>query len=294
MPEIDIRQARPEDREAVLAFCSHTWADGDYIEYVWEKWLLDPTGTILVALSEDQPVGMIHMQMLNATESWQEGIRVDPAYRRQGIAQRLTLEASAEAMRRGATTARLVTEPTNEAMLHIIERMHYQRAGAFALHTAMPVTSIPKSNASLEALTLATPEDLDEIINYLDLSNIFPAVGGLYYVSFIGDRISDSLLLTKLQKGEIYLLRRWGRLDGRAIAESRLSRWGKHLFIGYIDGTTEAISLIAYMLRHRLSELGLEKVQANVPDLMMVRDAFVGAENAQQGGIFYTDERSLV
>jgi hypothetical protein len=91
----------------------------------------------------------------------------------------------------------------------------------------------------------------------------------------------------------VYLLRRWDRLDGLAIAQPHEGHQGNHLFIGYIDGTTESISLIAYALRHRLTEMNLDAVQANVPDLMMVRDAFVGAEYEWDGKIFYTYEREL-
>lgn len=294
MPEIEIRQARPEDREAVLAFCAHTWEWGDYIDDVWDEWLRDPTGLLLVALFDGTPVGILHIRMLSEADVWLEGMRVDPAYRNQGIARQLNLEASAEAMRRGATTVRLLTESTNAASIHMVERLHFRRAGVFAPYTATPVTSIPRHNVGLEELTLATSKDLDEITTYLNVSNIFPAAGGIYYAGFTGYRISDKLLAEKVQARQIYLLRRWERLDGLAIAEPREGRHGKHLFIGYIDGTTESISLIAYTLRRKLPEMGLEQVRANVPDLMMVRDAFSGAEYEWEGNIFYTYERGLV
>lgn len=294
MSEIQIRQARAQDREAVLAFCAHTWEWGDYIENVWETWLDDPAGLLLVALHEDRPVGLLHMQMLSETDAWQEGMRVDPAYRQQGIAHQLTLEASAEAMRRGATTVRLLTESTNYASIHLVEQAHSRQVGAFALYTALPVTSVPQHNAGLDELSLATSEDLNEIVDYLNASSLFPSVGGLYYEDFIGYRISDTLLAEKIQAGQIYLLRRWDRLDGLTIAAPREDWRGKYLFIGYVDGTTESISLIAYTLRHKLPELGLEQVRAAVPDLMMVRDAFSGAEYEWDGHIFLTYERSLV
>jgi GNAT superfamily N-acetyltransferase len=278
----------------VLAFCAHTWEWGDYIENVWETWLDDPAGLLLVALHEDRPVGLLHMQMLSETEAWQEGMRVDPAYRQQGIAHQLTLEASAEAMRRGATTVRLLTESTNYASIHLVERAYSRQVGAFALYTAPPVTSVPQHNAGLDELSLATSEDLNEIVDYLNASSLFPSVGGLYYEDFIGYRISDTLLAEKIQAGQIYLLRRWDRLDGLTIAAPREDWRGKYLFIGYVDGTTESISLIAYTLRHKLPELGLEQVRAAVPDLMMVRDAFSGAEYEWDGHIFLTYERSLI
>ena len=294
MPEIEIRQARDEDREAVLAFCAHTWEWGDYIEWVWDEWLRDPSGQLLVALYEGQPVAIIHMRMLNETDAWQEGMRVDPAYRKHGIARQLSMEAGAEAMRRGATNVRLLTESTNVASIHMVEQAHFRQVGAFAPHIAEPVTSVPLHNTGLDEPGLATARDLDEIIDYLNISSIFPAVGGLYYAGFTGYRISDRLLAEKIQAGQVYTLRRWGRLDGLAIAEPRGNEQEKHLFIGYIDGTTESISLIAYALRRRLSEMKLAQIRAAVPDLMMVRDAFTGAEYTWDGHIFHTYEKSLV
>lgn len=294
MSEIQIRQARAEDREAVLAFCAQTWEWGDYIEGVWDRWLSDPAGLLLVAVREEIPVGLLHLQMLNQTDAWQEGMRVDPAYRRQGIARLLVLEAGAEAMRRGATTIRLLIESTNTTSIHMVEQSTFRQVGAFALHSATPVNSVPQHNAGLAEPVLATTADLDQIIDYLNVSSIFPAAGGLYYAGFTGHRISDTLLREKIEAGQVFLLRRWERLDGLAIAEIRDGQQGKRLFIGYIDGTTESISLIAYALRRRLMEQGIEQVEAAVPDLMMVRDAFTGAEYEWDGHIFYTYERSLV
>lgn len=293
MPQIEIRPARPEDREAVLAFCVETWEWGDYIEYVWDEWLQDPQGKLFVATIDDQPVGVAHIQMLNKTEAWLEGMRVDPAFRRHGIASALFDAQLAEAIRRGATTARLITESTNAGSFRLLERASMHRVGEFAPYQALPATTPSKRQYGLETPTLATAVDLDDIINFLNVSNNFPVVGGLYYRGFTAYSITRELLTEKVAAQQIYILRRWDRLDGLAIAEPREGHRGRHLFIGYIDGTTESISLIAYALRQKLPDLGLESVSASVPDLMMVRDAFVGAEYEWDGKIFYTYERSL-
>ena len=141
--------------------------------------------------------------------------------------------------------------------------------------------------------TLATATDVDEIIDYLNVSNIFPVVGGLYYSGFTAYTITSGLLETKIAAQQVYLLRRWDRLDGLALVEPHEGRRGKQLFIGYIDGTTESISQIAYALRRNLIDFGLESIQANVPDLMMVRDGFVGAEYEWDEKTFYTYEQEL-
>ena len=294
MAQIEVRAARPEDREAVLAFCVSTWEWGDYIEYVWDEWLHESNGVLLVATIDGKPVGMANVRMLTETEAWMEGMRVDPAYRNHGVATALFQTEMAEARRRGATTARLITESTNTASIHLIEKSAMHRVGVFAPFRAGLLTELPQRLAGMEMPRLATMSDLDEIIDYLNVSNIFPVVGGLYYSGFTAYSITGRLLETKIAAEQVYVLRKWDRLDGFALVEPREGRWGKQLFIGYIDGTTESISEIAYALRRKVVELGLESVQANVPDLMMVRDAFVGAEYEWDENLFYTYEQELV
>lgn len=292
MPGVEVRAAQPKDREAVLEFCTHTWEWGDYIEYVWDEWLHDSQGLLLVATLDGQPVGVAHLRMSTEKDAWLEGMRVDPKYRQHGIATALHQVMQAEAMRRGATHVRLLSASDNTASISLTERGGFRRMGAFAPFKAEPVTT-PAGDYGPETPTIATSDDIEDIIDYLNTSNIFPATGGFYYHSFIAYPITETLLEAKVAAQQVYILRRWQRLDGLAIAEPRVSHQGHQLSIGYIDGTTESISLIAYILRTWLIAMGLDNVYAYVPDLMMVRDAFVGAGYEWNNSIFYTYEKAL-
>ncbi|HLZ63287.1 MAG TPA: GNAT family N-acetyltransferase [Ktedonosporobacter sp.] len=292
MSQIEVRPAQAGDRDAVLAFCANTWESGDYIDQVWDDWLLNPDGRLFVATVDEQPAGIINMRMLTQEEAWQEGLRVAPQYRQQGLARALNEAAQLEAMRRHATVIRLVIHSENERSIHITESGHMRRVGSFAPHIAPPLEV--ERRPVQEHTQLATLDDLDEIIDYLNVSNIFPVVGGLYYVGFTARSVTAELLEKGILAGHIYLLRRWDRLDGLAIAEPREERGQKRLSLGYIDGTAiEAISLIAYDLRRRLPELGLDVVRVYAPDLVLVRDALGGIGYQWNSSLFYTYERSL-
>ncbi|GER88281.1 hypothetical protein KDW_24430 [Dictyobacter vulcani] len=294
MPQIEIRPVQPTDRDAVLPFCTQTWDWGDYIDQVWDDWLLNPAGDFLVATVDQKPAGIVHIDMLNAEEAWLEGLRVDPAYRQQGIGNALNEAAMLAAMRRHASTIRLAVETQNTTSIHLYERLHMRRVGEFSLYHASPFTSLPRANAQ-QSLQLATPEDLDSIIDYLNVSNIFPLVGGLYYAQFKALPITAELLAEKIAGQQVYLLRRWERLDGLALAEIREEYHEQRLSVGYLDGTAiEAISLIAYELRRRLTELELTRLRVYAPQTLLVHDAFDGAEYDSNSTNFYTYERSLV
>ena len=298
MAQTEVRFAQPEDKDTVLAFCSNTWDWGDYIDRVWDDWLVDPQGELFVAVTNGQPTGVAHLRMVNTTNAWLEGLRVDPEYRQQGIAKALNIAMLEGALRRGATSARLVTESTNTGAIHMMDSIHMRHVGAFAPFHANPLVMQAKSRAktdySPESTQLATIDDMNEIIDYLNVSNIFPAVGGLYYVGFVGHEITTSLLEKQITAQNVYLLRRWNRLDGLAIAEPREDRQGKRLSIGYIDGMTiEAISLVAYGLRQWLTHKSLESAYVYAPNLMLIRDGLSGIDYEWDGKIFYTYERSL-
>lgn len=294
MPYIAVRPAREEDRDAVLAFCTNTWEWGDYIDRTWDEWLHNPAGLMLVATVDEQPAGLIHLRMVTQTDAWLEGMRVDPAYRRRGLAAMLHEAALIEAMHRNATYVRLVTDAENTPAIQLSKHTHMRQVASFAPFTARAITSPQKQESGLERPQLAALADLEEIIDYLDASNIFPQLGGLYYYGFVAHVMSDELLHAKIDAQQVYVLRRWGRLDGLAIAELQESRQGPRLSVGYIDGTTiESISFIAYDLRRRMTAMELEQVYIYAPDLVFVRDALTGIGYEWGGKIFYTFERGL-
>src|SRR5579885_1117226 len=297
MSSIAVRPARPEDRDIVLAFCANTWEWGDYIENVWDNWLNDPNGVLLVATVDERPAGISHMLMVSETDAWFEGLRVDPQFRRQGLAKALNNVAVAEAIRRGARYARLAVDTRNSLSIQITEQGDegMRRVGSFTLFSALPLAEDVSGKRSVRETTqLATLADMDQIIDYFNASNILPLTGGVYYVNFKAIPITTALLEEKITQQQVYLLRRWERLDGLAIAEVSNDHRGTYLSLGYIDGTViESVSLIAYDLRRRLADMGANRLRAYAPDLLLVRDAFAGTGYTWEDASFYTYEREL-
>ncbi len=290
MDDLTIRLAQPQDKAAVLAFCAHTWDGGDYIPQVWDEWLTDTSGRLLVAILADRPVGLIHMQMVAPDECWLEGMRVDPAMRKQGISKRLNEEAMREARHMGATVARLATRSENSIAQRALDSGGFQQVGTY-LHYAAAAEEVRGAPQPL----VAELSDLPALLAFLERSNIFPATGGLIYADW-GDRtraLTEEVLSERLANGQVLLLRQWD--DFQAIAICGLQNAAEPvLLVEYIDGTMEGIGRLAYGTRPLAADRGLEQVAITTPNLLMLRDVLEGTGyQTEDAGFFLVYQRQL-
>ena len=298
-----VRQAQPEDREAVLAFCRHTWADGDYIEDVWDIWLAQVTGALLVAVTGGRPVGLIHLAMLSAQDAWLEGIRVDPRTRRQGIGRVLTSQALILARQQGVKVARLFTSSENVASQELVtKRFGFQRVAEVVryLGAALPAGTNTDADALLETdasvlessepetgaepspgprLLLAGAEDHTRLGEWLKHSNLAPLNGGLQFGGWSAWALHEQDLQDYLVRGEVWLLEEWETIQAIAIVRDMVGEGGSPgtLQVRYIDGAAGSVGTLALALRDIAQERYLAQVELWLPDLLILQDAMNGA-----------------
>lgn len=280
MADLEVRPAREEDRAAVLAFCERTWDDGgDYVADVWDEWLTDASGTLLVGVLDGTPVGLAHLHLVSPDEGWLEGVRVDPTLRRQGIGQALTLRALVTARERGAEVVRLFTEGANTAAQQLFSGLGFQQVAALVSFMApaqahMEDAAVPAG----AALRRATAEDLEPIWAFLTASNLVPLNGGLILDGWRARALTSEVLERRLAAGEVRVLEAWDTIQGLAIVEARpQSKRGPQLVVLYLDGATEGISRLALALRGEAAETGYTRVTLTIPDLLILHDAMDGA-----------------
>ncbi len=298
-----VRPARPEDREAVLAFCRNTWVDGDYIADVWDNWLAQETGVLLVAVVAGQAMGVIHLAMLSTRDAWIEGIRVDPKARRQGIGRVLTSQALVQARQRGALVARLFTDSDNVASQELVtKKFGFQRvaevvryvsgalpAGADAdadalLETEASVVESSEPDAAADTapgpwLMLAGAEDYTRLEEWLEHSNLAPLNGGLQFGRWNAWSLNEADLRGYLVLGDVWLLEEWGAIQAVAVVGDMEEDAGAPgtLQVRYIDGAASSIGTLALALREIAQEHELEQVELWLPDLLILQDAMNGA-----------------
>jgi GNAT superfamily N-acetyltransferase len=288
MPRLETRLAQPEDKAAVLAFCAQTWEWGDYLPEVWDEWLTDPMGRLLVATLDGRPVAVMHLRMVAPDEGWLEGMRVDPTMRRQGIARAVSERGREEARALGATVVRLATHSDNSIAQRATEGDHFEHVGTFVLYEA-PAEQLE----DVELPTPATPDDLPDVLALLSLSSVFPAMGGLVYYQWSARALTETLLEERVAEGNLLLLKQGADLQALAICHPQVEG-EPTLHVEYLDGATEGVGRLAYGLRAVAAKRGLEQVVLAIPDQLMLRDMLVGiGYQTEDTEAYWVYERAL-
>jgi len=129
--EVICRPARISDTAAVLALTSQIWEGEDYIPQVWEEWLADEDGRLIVAEHRGQVLGLGKLSRLSDEDWWLQGLRVDPAFEGRGVGSQLhhALVAAWEQIGNGAL--RLATASFRKPVQHLSEQSGFVKVDEF-------------------------------------------------------------------------------------------------------------------------------------------------------------------
>lgn len=176
--EIHIRQAAPEDYEAVEAFTRETWTDrdaGDYIPNIYHEWIAgdgDRQRTF-VADTGDDIAGICQGVLLSEYEAWAQGMRVNPDYRGAGLSTKLNDALFDWARERGATVCRNMVLSWNDAGLG------GSRAAGFEPKTEFRWAQPEPDADAVAGLNYEIFEDPDAAWGYWQRSDARTALSGL-------------------------------------------------------------------------------------------------------------------
>lgn len=254
MSSVRIRLARATDKPAVETLCAQIWDGEDYVPGAWDGWLADPRGRLAVAELQGQVVGFGKLSRLADDEWWLEGLRVDPAHRRQGIAGRLHTHLVEEARHIGCGVLRFGTHSLNEPIHRIAARDGFRRIATYRLYKADP---LPTGDAP--RLRRLTGMDVPTAWALIEGSRRHRAASGLYETAWKWKNLTRELLTHHLGTDD-----GWGMDDGDGLTALALACWvGDEdvLHVGYVDGSEEALVTVLRGLRGLAAQLNCTEVQ---------------------------------
>jgi len=277
---IHVRPARAEDKQAVVAFCQNTFSWGDYIANVWDEWQTNSGGQLLVGLIDDQPAGVVHVALLNDRVAWMEGMRVNPAFRRQGIATALDRHAITVARERGCRLARLATSMKNTVAQTLLGECGYRRAAQFNEWQAEP------QPGDLADLRVAGLDDVADIVSRWQSSEVCAASR-----TVVPSRhwrwtpIDEQRLREQSTAGEVRVMQ-----NGFALLPAYDESDWNGLAIHALGGDPAELFAIARAVRSEAAYRGYAHVEAMVADYAPLNSAMERAGFKTESGMLLYEQ----
>ena len=270
--ELTIRPARPDDRLAVERICAQTWDWGDYVPEVWDDWLTDERGVLLVGelgATGERVVALSKITFHSPDQVWLQGMRVDPGYRRRGIAGRFLDYGIAHARKHGARVVRLGTGGHNTPVHNMVARAGMVRVGNYVLWIAEPLPdgSLP---------TFLTPDDAPRAQAFLKSSPLLAYTRVLYSFDWVWQELSAERVTHFLAAGQV--VAQFSPAGGlAALALIRFDPDDETLWVGFADGHPPAVTVLAMAIRAHAAQVGAQKAWVMLPDVAWLRESFRAA-----------------
>jgi len=243
-----IREARPSDRRQVAEFTSHTWRWGDYIMSVWENWISDTKGKLLVAEEDNKVIGLMRLSLRPEGEAYLAGARVHPKFRRKGVATALTKSCIDYARASGARFVSLATSSKNVPAISLVEKLGFTLA-----QELVEVEAWPKKSAQPSGIRRMKVEEIEDVMGWIrNRINCRPVKFKFFEWSTL--RLDDLRNYSEEGFAVIY-----GEMNGIALYQPYSTQF-PFIMIDFFLGDKKASEELGLFLRKEASVFGCKQV----------------------------------
>ena len=281
--DIRIRLAHPSDMPAVVDFCRTTWEDqADYIHSVWDRWIDDDRGILIVATLGDLPVGLGRAVVLSDREGWLEGVRVDRRYRRQGIYRQLEAYLESHLWQQKLQIVRSCILTNNPVMTDIAIRRGYQVLTSYGFYSA------PAISSPLQCLFPSTDLDIQQWSARHPSPPLYISRGAKW------QELTPTHLQSLASRGRLWSFKPGDRLEGLFV-QSEMEARENSLWVGLCDSWAAARTPLFVDLRRLSHRLGFPTISGFFPADTATRSQLLAAgysgDMSYEYGLY---ERNLV
>lgn len=253
-----LRNATPRDKQAVIDFCSKTWRDyGDFIPKVWDRWIAQKSGRLIVAEVDGCPVGIAKITDFGDGEIWLEGLRVDRKWRKKGIATAITKEILRTVRRIKPKAVRYCTGASNRVSRRIGEKSGFEISARFRYYWRR------SAKGSIFG-RYASAKDLDGVIEFIASSKFLRLSNGLVSEGWVFREFSRNLIKNYIAQRRVIVCFENGRISGVGIYPDEINE--QTITLGFVDGLDEQTVIRLSRNCHRIAyDLKLKYCSAAVP-----------------------------
>ncbi len=259
-----IRHARQNDRNSVLEFCKDTFSWGDYIAEVWDSW--SSKGGLHVVEKDGLVIGVYNLELLKK-ESWIEGMRVRPQFRKMGFGTKMLSHAES-IIQNGII--RLIIESENRASIKLVTSMGYEIEERWRLYSMMP----EKQNANTTIATKST--DLGKLASsstYADSWRWLPLDK-----EDLEKLVEQNRIVVSIQNGKSSAMGIWNKSND----------FPDVFQMGFVNGTQDGIKEILKCAQNQARDLGCERIQVFAHEKISLESSFLDKRS-----LFYLMKKEL-
>jgi GNAT superfamily N-acetyltransferase len=268
---------RPEDKARIIAFTFNTWGDqeDDYIKDVFDEWLIDRRGEFTAAVIDDQVVGIAKLTDMGDDEWWFEGLRIDPAFRRRGIAAQLSRYHVDLAQRLGGKVIRYMTGGGNAGSQAIGARAGFDHIITYTAYLA-------DASQEFAQPVLLTIEDAPVLLRWID-SPLMHYLHGVYRVAWSAKTLTEAEIRRALESNMVYGLKdESGQVTAWALLrdqdeEDTEDGDRKRLRIDHFDGELNAVTELGKRMLALAATQNRKVVSAGICDYPLLVQALMDA-----------------
>jgi RimJ/RimL family protein N-acetyltransferase len=281
---LTFRSVRPEDKARVIAFTYNTWGDDedDYIKDVFDEWLIDPRGEFTAAVLEGQVVGIAKLTDMGDDEWWFEGLRIDPAYRRRGLASEFNRYHVALAQQLGGKVIRYMTGGSNVGSQAIGARAGFRHIITYTAHLA-DAPHLADTVHEFAPPMLLTSADLAALTRWID-SPLMRHLHGVYRNAWVAKTLTAAELRCVLEAQLVYgvkdgqgNLAAWALLRAEEYDDDSEDSGHRRLRVDHLDGDMGAVTELARQIRTLAAARDRTEVSAGICDYPPLVQAVVEA-----------------
>jgi GNAT superfamily N-acetyltransferase len=264
-----IRKANAADKAPILEISKNIWGGHDYLPEVWDDWLADKKGRLIVATVNGRTVGVAHASLQTRDVAWLEGVRVHEKYRGFGIAGKLNSALVEWARKHGARVARLCTGSSNQA-----SRKHLKKIGFPVLQTfqRLDLTRGLRTKPSGVSIPKRFPEHL---WNWLSTRPSFVENHAMYSDGWTWYPLTKQVLRRLMAHGRVLVTSKNGETGSCCIFIDE----EKFLTMGFVARERTRVMKLVRMLRFLMFRKKRERLRVLLPSRsplvrVMIRSGF--------------------
>jgi RimJ/RimL family protein N-acetyltransferase len=256
--QIIYRPGTLEDLPEVREVCKDVWGGNDYIPFVWEERLSDPSQQIIVLEINGQIAGFYGLKKVSETGgmmNWWQGVRVATPFKRMGLASRMVEHALELSRREGVNVFRYATADDNEPMHRLADRFGFRLVTRYSyIEKTDNVKPVPPD--ALQKFRKLETSEIEIAWDFIRQSHSWDKGEQIFCDHWTWRRLEDDRLRDLLGNGEVYGI--FSGAEPVALALATYEEWGEKEVSGmglWLDGEPENVVLLSQHLFHTFQAL---------------------------------------